>query len=101
MRQPVAARRRAVPDLREGPGVVAEAVAYVVQAQRMGQVGVQHGYHMAVGAEGARLDFVLEGKIFNDSVGDKTCNLGKNGHCILLRVHGVSCGCLVGFHKMP
>ena len=101
VRQAVPARRRAVPYLGKGPRVVAQGVADVVQAQGMGQVGVQHGHHMAVGAEGARLDFMLDCKIFNDSVGNKTCNLGKNGHCTFLRVHGVSCGCLVGFHKMP
>ncbi len=67
----------------------------------MDQVGVQHGHHMAVGAEEACLDFVLQDEIFHDSVGDKTCNLRKNGHCNLLRVHVAFYRCLLGCHKMP
>ena len=64
----------------------------------MGQVGVQHGHHMAVGAEGTRLDFVLAGKVCDDSVRYPSCNLRKNGHIIFLRVYGISCGRLIGFH---
>lgn len=98
MRQAVAAWRSAVPYLGERPRVVAQAAADVVQAKRMGQVGVQHGHHMAVGAEGTRLDFVLAGKVFDDSVRYPSCNLRKNGQIMFLRVHGISCGCLIGFH---
>lgn len=88
---------RAVAYLSERSCVVAEVVADVVQAQ---QVRVQHGQHVAEGAEGAGLDFQLGGQIVDDSVGYPACNLRKNGHSMFLRGHDVSCGCLVGFHKM-
>ncbi len=73
MGQVVAAWRRAVAYLGERPRVVAQAVADVVQVQGMGQVDVQHGHHMAVGAEGARLDFVRTGRILDNSVRYPTC----------------------------
>ncbi len=43
--------------------MIVQAVADVIQAQEMGQMGVQHGDHMDVGAEGTHLDLVLAGKV--------------------------------------
>ena len=77
-----------------GISVVVQAVADVVQAQRAGQVRIQHGHHMAAGAEGTCLNYVLAGKIFDDSVRFPSCYLRKNDHSMLLQIHGISCGCL-------
>ena len=78
--------------------VIVQAVEDIVQVQGMGQMGVQHGDHMAVGAEGTRLNLVLAGKVLDYFIRNSACNLGKNGHSMFLRVHGISFGCLVGFH---
>ena len=67
MGQTIPARRRAVPYLRQRPRVVAKTVADVIQTQGMGQMCVEHGDHMAVGAKGTRLDYILAGKIFYNS----------------------------------
>ena len=82
------------------PGMVGKAVADVVQAQRMGQMGIDHGNDMACGAERTGLDPVLFCEILYDSVRYPTCNLGENGHCMPCRCHGLSYGCLVAAIKM-
>ena len=62
----------------------------------MGQMGIEHGDHMAVSTEGTRLYRILPGKVSYDFVGNPPCNLGKNGHSALLRGQGiVSYGWLV------
>ena len=66
MGKAVPARRRASPNLRKSAGMFAKPVAYVVQAQPMGQMGVQHGDHMAVSTEGTRLYPILPGKVSYD-----------------------------------
>ncbi len=45
------------------PAWLWRAIAYVAQAQRISQMGVQHGHYMAVGIEGARLDIMFVGEI--------------------------------------
>ena len=50
------------------------------------------------GAEGASLDSVPAGKVFDNSIGYPSCNLRKDGHSMLLRIYGISRGRLVGFH---
>ena len=84
----------------QSAGVVGKAVADGVQAQRMGQMGIDHGNDMACGAERPGLDPVLPGKVFDDSVRYPACNLGENGHCMPCRCHGLSYGCLVAAIKM-
>ena len=74
--------------------MVGKAVANVVQAQRMGQMGIGHGNDMACGAERTGLDPVLPGKVFDDSVRYPACNLGENGHCMPCRCPMVVCGSL-------
>ena len=59
MRGAIAAWRSAVAELLQRSGMVGKAVADVVQAQRMGQMGVDHGNDMACGAERPGLDSVL------------------------------------------
>ena len=59
MREAVAAWRSAAADLLQSAGVVGKAVADVVQAQRMGQMGIDQGNDMACGAERPGLDSVL------------------------------------------
>ena len=51
----------------------------------MGQMAVQHGHNVAVGAEGARLDSVLAGKVFDYFIGYPACNLRKDGHSMFLQ----------------
>ncbi len=80
--------------------MVVQAVADVEQIQGIGQVGLQHGDDMAVGTEGTCLDFELAGKILDYFIGYPACNLGENGRSMFLRVHGISCGCLVASIKM-
>ena len=72
----------------------------VVQAQRVGQMGIDHGNDMACGAERPGLAPVLPGKVFDDSVRYPACNLGENGHCMPCRCHGLSYGCMVAAIKM-
>ena len=100
MREAVAAWRSAAADLLQSAGVVGKAVADVVQAQRVGQMGIDHGNDMACGAERPGLDSVLPGKVFDDSVRYPACNLGENGHCMPCRCHGLSYGCLVAAIKV-
>ncbi len=100
MREAVAAWRSAVAELFQCSGMVGKAIADVVQAQRVGQMGIDHGNDMACGAERTGLDPVLPGKVFDDSVRYPACNLGENGHCMLCRCHGLSYGCLVAAIKM-
>ena len=98
MREPVAAWRSAAADLLQSVGVVGKAVADVVQAQRVGQMDIDHGNDMACGAERAGLDPVLPGKVFDDSVRYPACNLGENGHCMPCRCHGLLLWLLGGCH---
>ena len=100
MREAVAAWRSAAADLLQSAGVVGKAVADVVQAQRVGQMGIAHGNDMACGAERPGLAPVLPGKVFDDSVRYPACNLGENGHCMPCRCHGLSYGCMVAAIKM-
>ena len=92
MREAVAAWRSAVAELLQRSGMVGKAVADVVQAQRMGQMGVDHGNDMACGAERPCLDSVLFCEILYDSVRYPACNLGENGHCMLCQCPVVVCG---------
>ena len=94
MREAVAAWKSAAAELFQCSGMVGKAVADVVQAQRVGQMGIGHGNDMACGAERTGLDPVLPGKVFDDSVRYPACNLGENGHNMLCRCHGVFYGCV-------
>ena len=94
VREAVAAWRSAVAELFQCSGMVGKAVADVVQAQRVDQMGIEHGNDMACGAERTGLDPVLPGKVFDDSVRYPACNLGENGHNMLCRCHGVFYGCV-------
>ena len=51
VREAVAAWRSAVAELFQCSGMVGKAVADVVQAQRVGQMGIEHGNDMVCGAE--------------------------------------------------
>lgn len=83
--QAVAAWRRAVACLAQVACMVGQAVADVVQAQRMGEMRIDQRHHMTVGAERARGYLVLLRQIFHYPVRYPACNLRKNGHCMLLR----------------
>ena len=94
MREAIAAWRSAVAELLQRSGMVGKAVADVVQAQRMGQMGIGHGHHVSCCIEQADSARLLTGKVFYDSVRYPACNLDENGHCMLCQCPMVVCGSL-------
>ena len=60
MSQSVSAGRDATPNLCQITLMEMQAVAYVVQTQRMAQLGIYHGHNMTRLRKGSRLYFMLD-----------------------------------------
>ena len=87
MSQPIPAGWYAVPNLSEISFVKAQAVANVVQAQRVRQLGEDHCHNMARFRERPRLDFVLGFQFFDKFCRNVLDNLTKHRHIMFLRTH--------------
>ncbi len=87
MSQPIPTGRHAVPNLSEISFVKAQAVANVVQAQRVRQLGEEHRHDVARCRERTRLDFVLGFQFFDKFCRNVLDNLTKHRHIMFLRTH--------------
>ena len=78
--KPVPARRSRCADPRQPPAVVAQAVADVIESDGVGQLAVEHGDHMAPGAEGPGLGVhAMFPRQFPDQMArDEVAKLGQN-----------------------
>ena len=80
VRESVAAGRGGAPDTRQPADMVAQGVAHVVEADRVGQLGVEHGDHVATSREGPGLGLHPAGlRQFSDEMaGDEIAKLGQD-----------------------
>ena len=80
VRESVAAGRGGAPDARQPADMVAQGVAHVVEADRVGQLGVEHGDHVAPSREGPGLGLHPAGlRQFSDEMaGDEIAKLGQD-----------------------